>query len=313
MSLRVIFMGTPDFAVHTLRQIVDDGHQVVTVYTQPPRPAGRRGLEQKNTPVHTFAQTCGIDVHTPLSLKSADEHARLEALKPDVIVVVAYGLILPREVLLLPKHGCLNVHASLLPRWRGAAPIQRAIMSGDDETGIAIMQMEVGLDTGPVVLEQHLPINNESTAASLHDELAHMGAQLMSVTLARLARGERLTGHAQAKEGVTYAEKISKEEAHVNFDRPAHQVLRHIHGLSPFPGAWCLLEGDDKAVRVKLLQVALEPDMTGEPGTVLDDRLAIGCRQGAIRPVRMQREGRSVMDLATFLNGLKPVIGSKAG
>jgi methionyl-tRNA formyltransferase len=306
-------MGTPDFAVHTLKSIVADGHDVVAVYTQPPRAAGRRGLEQRKTSVHEYAESCGIEVRTPLSLKVEEEHAAISALKADVAVIVAYGLILPQAFLDAPRHGCLNVHASLLPRWRGAAPIERAIMAGDGETGVAIMQMGEGLDTGPVISEVRLPITDKSTAQSLHDELAIAGATAMSKVLAQLEADGSLASTLQAASGVTYAEKISKQEAHIDFAKPARDVLRHVHGLSPFPGAWCLLEADGKPVRVKLLEVELVDGLNGKPGTVLDNQLAIACADGAIRPLRLQREGKSAMDLTRFLNGLSPAIGSTVG
>ncbi|WP_108880032.1 methionyl-tRNA formyltransferase [Anderseniella sp. Alg231-50] len=313
MSLRIVFMGTPDFSVPTLARLADDGHDIAAVYSQPPRAAGRRGLEERKTPVHEFAEAKGFEVRTPVSLKPAEEHASFAALQADVAVVVAYGLLLPNPVLNAPRHGCLNVHASLLPRWRGAAPIQRAIMAGDTETGVAIMQMEQGLDTGPVVQELRTAIDDRTTAQSLHDELAQSGAKAMSSVLAQLEADGSLQAVAQAEDGVTYAAKITKQEAHTDFARRASEVLRHVHGLSPFPGAWCLLEGPDKPVRVKLLQVERVPGLTGTPGTVLDEHLAIACKDEAVRPVRLQREGKAPMDLGTFLNGMKPVIGSTAG
>jgi methionyl-tRNA formyltransferase len=313
VSLRITFMGTPDFAVHTLKRILDDGHDVAAIYTQPPRAAGRRGLELRKTPVHKFAESKGLEVHTPLSLRSGEEQNLFATLNVDVAIVVAYGLILPKAVLEAPRHGCLNVHASLLPRWRGAAPIQRAIMAGDNESGIAIMQMEAGLDAGPIICETRIPINDMSTAQSLHDELAIAGATAMSKVLARLEIDGSLASTVQAAGGVTYAEKISKQEARIDFTKPAHDVLRHVHGLSPFPGAWCLLEADGKPVRVKLLKVELVDGLNGKPGTVLDDQLAIACTDAAIRPLRLQREGKSAMDLTTFLNGLNPAIGSSVG
>lgn len=313
MSLRVVFMGTPDFSVPSLARLVSDGHDIAAVYTQPPRAAGRRGLEERRSPVHEFALAQELDVRTPVSLKSRDEHDAFAALKADVAVVVAYGLLLPKPILQAPRFGCLNVHASLLPRWRGAAPIQRAIMAGDTETGVAIMQMEQGLDTGPVVHEVRTRIGDQTTARSLHDELAQSGAAAMSRVLAQLAADGTLQAVEQADDGIAYAAKITKQEAHIDFTQSAATVLRHVHGLSPFPGAWCLLESADKPVRVKLLEVEQVPDLSGPPGTVLDDRLAIACGDRAVRPVRLQREGRAVMDLETFLNGLRPAIGSTAG
>ena len=313
MSLRVVFMGTPEFSVPTLARLTSDGHDVAAVYTQPPRAAGRRGLEERKSPVHEFAQARGIEVRTPVSLKREDEHKAFAALHADVAIVVAYGLLLPSPILEAPRFGCLNVHASLLPRWRGAAPIQRAIMAGDIETGVAIMQMEEGLDTGPVVHEQRTIIDDRTTAQSLHDELALSGAVAISGVLAQLEADGSLQAVAQVEEGITYAAKITKQEAHMEFSQSAAAVLRHVHGLSPFPGAWCLLDSADKPVRVKLLQVERVPDLSGTPGSVLDERLAIACKVGAVRPVRLQREGKSVMDLETFLNGMKPAVGSRAG
>ena len=310
MSLRCIFMGTPDFSVPTLARMIADGHEVVCVYTQPPRPAGR-GMEERKSPVHVFAESQAIEVRTPRSLRDEAEQAAFASPGADVAVVVAYGLILPKPVLDAPRHGCLNVHASLLPRWRGAAPIQRAIMAGDAQTGVAIMQMGEGLDTGPVVSEVRTAITDRTTAGALHDELTQAGAEAMSAVLARLEQDGKLDAVAQPEAGVTYAEKISKAEAHIDFNRPATQVLRHVHGLSPFPGAWCLLPGPDKPVRVKLLEVELASGLSGPPATVLDDHLAIACLGGAIRPARLQREGKGPMDLDAFLNGLRPALGSR--
>jgi len=307
-------MGTPEFSVPTLSRIISDGHDLAAVYSQPPRAAGRRGLEARKTPVHEFAEAHGIEVRTPVSLKPVEEREAFANLNADVVIVVAYGLILPDPILKAPRFGCLNVHASLLPRWRGAAPIQRAIMAGDTETGVAIMQMERGLDTGPVVHEHRVPITDQTTSQSLHDELAQAGADAMSDVLGQLQATGALQAIPQANEGVTYAAKISKQEAHIDFTQPAGDVLRHVHGLSPFPGAWCVLQGsDNKPVRLKLLEVERVSDKSGVPGTVLDERLAIACRDSAIRPVSLQREGKSAMDLETFLNGLKAAMGSKAG
>lgn len=306
-------MGTPAFSVPTLSRIISDGHDVAAVYSQPPRAAGRRGLEARKTPVHEFAQSHGLEMRTPVSLKPDEEREAFTRLNADLAIVVAYGLILPNPILQAPRFGCLNVHASLLPRWRGAAPVQRAIMAGDTETGVAIMQMEEGLDTGPVVHEHRVAITDQTTSQSLHDELAQAGASAMSDVLVQLETAGALQAIPQAPEGITYAAKISKQEAQIDFAQPAGVVLRHVHGLSPFPGAWCVLPGPDKPVRVKLLEVERVPEKSGTAGTVLDERLAIACKEGAIRPVRLQREGKSAMDLDTFLNGLKPAVGSKAG
>jgi methionyl-tRNA formyltransferase len=312
VSLRAVFMGTPDFAVPTLARMVADGHDICTVYTQPPRKAGR-GMAERKTPVHQFADAHGLPVRTPASLRSPDEVQAFEDLGADVAVVVAYGLILPQAVLDAPRAGCLNVHASLLPRWRGAAPIQRAIMAGDDRSGVAIMQIEAGLDTGPVLHQETTPIDDATTAGDLHDTLAELGAGAMSAVLARLDAGDPPPARPQSPDGVTYADKISKAEARIDFSKHAREVLRHVHGLSPFPGAWCMLpDTDGKPVRVKLLRVETVDAPTGAPGTVLDDQLAIACGTGAIRPLRLQREGKAAMDLKTFLNGLRPPVGARA-
>jgi methionyl-tRNA formyltransferase len=292
--MRIIFMGTPDFAVPTLQALVDAAHEVVCVYTQPPRPGGRRGKELTPTPVHQRASDLGIKVRHPKSLKSAEEQEAFAALDADVAVVAAYGLILPQAVLDAPRHGCLNVHASILPRWRGAAPIHRAVMAGDNVTGVTIMQMEAGLDTGPMLAMARTPIEDKTTG-DLTPQLAELGAQLMVGTL------RDLTIHvpvAQDDSEATYAAKIDKAEARIDWDRPAVEVVRHIHGLSPFPGAWFELDGQ----RVKLLRAELV-EGAGTPGEVLDERLAIACSEGAIRPLELQRAGKPKMDLDTFLRG----------
>ena len=292
--MRIIFMGSPDFAVPTLQALVDAAHEVVCVYTQPPRPGGRRGKELTPTPVHQRASDLGIEVRHPKSLKSADEQAAFAALEADVAVVAAYGLILPQAVLDAPVNGCLNVHASILPRWRGAAPIHRAVMAGDNVTGVTIMQMEAGLDTGPMLAMARTPIETKTTG-ELTEELAELGAQLMVGTLRDLKIHVPI---AQDDADATYAAKIDKAEARVDWDRPAQEVVRHVHGLSPFPGAWFDLAGQ----RVKLLR-AEEAEGTGNAGEVLDDQLAIACRDGAIRPIELQRAGKPKMDLDTFLRG----------
>ncbi len=292
--MRIIFMGTPDFAVPALQALVDAAHEVVCVYTQPPRPGGRRGRELTPTPVHRRAEQLGIEVRHPKSLRPAEEREAFAALGADVAVVAAYGLILPQPVLDAPRHGCLNIHASLLPRWRGAAPIHRAVMAGDTVTGVTIMQMEAGLDTGPMLAMARTPIADRTTG-ELTDELAELGAQLMVGTL------RDLTIHVpvdQDEGDATYAAKIDKAEARIDWARPAEEVVRQIHGLSPFPGAWCEVGGE----RVKLLRA--EPaEGSGAAGEVLDARLAIGCGTGAIRPVELQRAGKPRMDLDAFLRG----------
>lgn len=299
--MRIIFMGTPDFAVPTLQALVDAAHEVVCVYTQPPRPGGRRGKELTPTPVHQRASDLGIEVRHPKSLKSAEEQAAFAALHADVAVVAAYGLILPQAVLDAPEHGCLNVHASILPRWRGAAPIHRAVMAGDEVTGVTIMQMEAGLDTGPMLAMARTPIEGKTTG-ELTEELAELGAQLMVGTLRDLNIHVPI---AQDDADATYAAKIDKVEARIDWDRPAVEVVRHIHGLSPFPGAWFELDGQ----RVKLLRAEVV-EGSGTPGEVLDERLAIACTEGAIRPLELQRAGKPKMDLDTFLRGNAVAEGS---
>mgnify|MGYP005807094487 FL=1 len=292
--MRIIFMGTPDFAVPTLQALVDAAHEVVCVYTQPPRPGGRRGKELTPTPVHQRASDLGIEVRHPKSLKSAEEQAAFAALHADVAVVAAYGLILPQAVLDAPEHGCLNVHASILPRWRGAAPIHRSVMAGDTVTGVTIMQMEAGLDTGPMLAMARTPIEGKTTG-ELTEELAELGAQLMVGTLRDLKIHVPI---AQDDADATYAAKIDKAEARIDWDRPAVEVVRHIRGLSPFPGAWFELDRQ----RVKLLRAEVV-EGSGAPGEVLDERLAIACSEGAIRPLELQRAGKPKMDLDTFLRG----------
>ncbi|WP_284124710.1 methionyl-tRNA formyltransferase [Parerythrobacter aestuarii] len=297
--MRIIFMGTPDFAVPTLRALHAAGHEVVAAYTQPPRPAGR-GKKLQPSPVQKVAEELGIQVRSPKSLKSAEEQAAFAALAADVAVVAAYGLILPQPILDAPTNGCLNVHASILPRWRGAAPIHRAIMAGDVVTGVTIMQMEAGLDTGPMLATIRTPINDKTTG-ELSEELAELGANLMVQTLHEL---DKHVAVAQDDEAATYAPKIDKAEARIDWSGPAEEVVRHIHGLAPFPGAWCEVDGE----RVKLLSAEIA-DANGAAGTVLDDRFTIACGMGAIRPLRLQRAGKPAMDLADFLRGYPVVAG----
>ena len=299
--MRIIFMGTPDFAVPTLQALVDAAHDVVCVYTQPPRPGGRRGRELTPSPVQKRAEDLGIEVRHPTSLKSAEEQARFAELEADVAVVAAYGLILPQAVLDAPRHGCLNVHASILPKWRGAAPIHRAIMAGDPVTGVTIMQMEAGLDTGPMLAFARTPVEDKTTG-ELTEELAEIGAQLMVGTLIDLAALHPLE---QDDQKASYAAKIDKSEARIDWSRPAEEVVRQIHGLSPFPGAWFELDGD----RVKVLR-AEKVDGEGSPGEVLDAQLTIACGEGALRPLELQRAGKPKMDLETFLRGNKVAAGT---
>jgi methionyl-tRNA formyltransferase len=300
--MRVVFMGTPDFSVPVLDALVEAGHEIAAVYCQPPRPAGR-GKKDRPTPVHARAEALGLTVRHPVSLKSPEEQTAFADLNADVAVVVAYGLLLPRPILDAPKHGCLNIHASLLPRWRGAAPIHRAIMAGDAQTGICIMQMETGLDTGPVLLRKATDIGPQETTVQLHDRLAPMGADLIVEALARLSD---LTPELQPKDGVTYASKIDKAEARVDWSRPAAEVDRQIRGLSPFPGAWTEIAGD----RVKLLASVLT-DGQGAPGEVLNDTLRVACGEGAIDLLRLQRAGKGAQDAETFLRGWPVAAGTR--
>lgn len=295
--MRIIFMGTPEFSVPTLSALVGQGYDVVSAYTQPPRPAGR-GMELTPSAVEKAARQFGIPVESPLNFKSQADIDHLASYAPDVIVVVAYGLLLPQTLLDIPPLGCYNVHGSLLPRWRGAAPIQRAIMAGDNETGIGIMRMEAGLDTGPVGLEERVPITNATTTQELHDTLARLGADAMLRAIAAIERGS-FELQAQPEDGVTYAKKIEKAEARIDWTRPAFEVLRHIHGLSPFPGAWTELGGQ----RLKILRCELVEDAHGKPGEILNDQMLIACGSGAIRPILVQKTGKPVMDVGSFLRG----------
>jgi methionyl-tRNA formyltransferase len=305
MPLRLIFMGTPDFAVPTLLELVAHGHEVVAVYTRAPKPAGR-GMKLQPTPVEQEARRLGIPVLTPTTLKTPEALEEFRGHHADAAVVVAYGMILPQTILDAPPLGCFNLHASLLPRWRGAAPINRAIMAGDAESGVMVMKMDVGLDTGDVAMAERLAVTDTMTAADLHDALAPLGADLMVRAMGGLARGG-LQLHKQSEDGVTYAAKIEKAEARIDWQRPAREVLRHIHGLSPFPGAWCELPSELEPVRLKILRCELV-NGSGAPGNVLDDNLAIACGDRAIRIIELQRAGKAPMKAADFLRGtpLKP-------
>ncbi|WP_101065579.1 methionyl-tRNA formyltransferase [Roseovarius salinarum] len=302
--MRVVFMGTPDFSVPALRALVDAGHDIAAVYCQPPRPAGR-GKKPRPSPVQQAAEASGLEVRHPESLKDTQQQADFAALEADVAVVVAYGLILPRPVLDAPRHGCLNIHASLLPRWRGAAPIQRAVMARDAETGVCIMRMEPGLDTGPVLLRRTTPIGPEDTAGDLHDRLSEIGAGLIVEVLAGL---DDLVAQPQPEEGVTYAAKVDKAEARIDWTRPAPEVDARIRGLSPFPGAWREIGGQ----RVKVLASRVA-EGAGTPGEVLDDALTVACGTGAVQLLRVQREGRSPQDAAAFLRGTAVRPGTRLG
>src|SRR3954462_8852617 len=305
MPLRLIFMGTPEFAVPTLLELVGHGHEIAAVYTRAPKPAGR-GMKLQPTPVEQEARRLGIPVLTPTTLKTPEALAEFRSHDAQAAVVVAYGMILPQAILDVPPLGCFNLHGSLLPRWRGAAPINRAIIAGDAESGVMVMKMDVGLDTGDVAMAERLPISDTMTAADLHDALAPLGADLMVRAMGGLERGG-LQLRKQNEQGVTYAAKIEKAEARIDWNRPAREVLRHIHGLSPFPGAWCEMAIEGEAVRVKILRCQLA-DGSGAPGDLLDDRLTIACREGAIRILDLQRAGKAPMKADVFLRGtpLKP-------
>ncbi|MGX9390247.1 methionyl-tRNA formyltransferase [Nitrobacteraceae bacterium UC4446_H13] len=305
MSLRLIFMGTPDFAVPTLLELAAHGHEIVAAYTREPKPA-KRGMKLQETPVALEAKRLGIPVLTPKTLKTPEALAEFEAHQADAAVVVAYGMILPQAILDAPALGCFNLHGSLLPRWRGAAPINRAIMSEDSESGVMVMKMDAGLDTGDVAMAERLPITDAMTAADLHDALAPLGADLMVRAMGALERGG-LQLVKQCEQGVTYAAKIDKAEAQIDWSKPAHAVLRHIHGLSPFPGAWTEVTLDGDAVRLKILRCEMA-NGSGEPGALLDDRLTVACGDGAIRLMEVQRAGKAPMKAADFLRGtpLKP-------
>ncbi|HEY5819579.1 MAG TPA: methionyl-tRNA formyltransferase [Mesorhizobium sp.] len=309
MPLRVIFMGTPEFSVPTLRAIAEAGHGIAAVYTQPPRPAGRRGLETTPSPVQREAERLDVGLRVPVSLKSTGEQDAFRDLQADVAVVVAYGLLLPSPILEGTRLGCYNGHASLLPRWRGAAPIQRAIMAGDAETGMMVMKMDAGLDTGPVALTATQPIGPDMTAGELHDAMMERGATLMVEALGRLEHGA-LPLAAQGQDGVTYAHKIAKSETRVDWHRDALSVHNHIRGLSPFPGAWCELPVGATLERLKILRTTLA-EGSGEPGTILGDELTVACKSGAVRLVEVQRAGGKPLAAREFLRGVSLEKGMK--
>lgn len=304
MALRIIFMGTPDFSVATLKALHAVGHEIVAAYSQPPRPGGRRGLDLQKSPVHQAAEELGIEVRHPLNFRDQADRDAFVALNADVAVVVAYGLLLPEAILNGTRLGAYNGHASLLPRWRGAAPIQRAIMAGDAETGMMVMKMDKGLDTGPVALTRKITISPDMTAGELHDALSIVGAEAMVEAMAKLEAGTLQTV-IQPEEGVLYAAKIDKAETRVDFSCPATEVHNHIRGLSPFPGAWTEIEVNGKPERVKLLasRLAEAEGALAAPGTAINDRLTIACGTGAVSLVRLQKAGGKAMNAEDFLRG----------
>jgi methionyl-tRNA formyltransferase len=297
--MRIVFMGTPDFAVPTLRALLEAGHEVVAVYTQPPRAAGR-GMALRKSPVHQAAEAAGLSVLTPERLKNAEE--RFRALNADAAVVIAYGVILPRAILEAPRFGCFNVHASLLPHWRGAAPINRAIMAGNRATGVSIMRLDEGLDSGPVCLEARVAIGPEETAGELHDRLAPLGASLMVTALKRLGEG-KLSCRPQQDERATYAPKLDAKETRINWRLLARDVSDRIRGLSPQPGAWFEIKLNGKRERIKALRAVLASG-SGMPGMVLDENLTVACSEGAVRLTEVQRAGKKPMSAADFLRGV---------
>ena len=302
--MRIIFMGTPEFAVPALVSLHAAGHEIACVYSQPPSRSGR-GKKLRPSPVHAQADELGIEVRTPKSLRNAEAQSEFAALQADIAVVAAYGMILPQEVLDSPKHGCLNVHASILPRWRGAAPIHRAVMAGEEETGVTIMQMEAGLDTGPMLHVVRTPIEAKTTG-ELFDELAELGAEAMVEVLRDLSV---YPPQVQDDALATHAPKIDKSEARIDWSRPANEVVRHIHGLAPFPGAWFELGDEEQSERVKLL-LAEPIEGSGEAGEVMDSELTIACGSGAIRPLRLQRAGKPAMDREDFVRGRPVELGT---
>jgi len=305
MVLRLAFMGTPDFAVPTLAELIAQGHEIAAVYSQPPRPKGR-GMALEPGPVHAFAERAKLPVRTPLSLKSADEQAAFAALDLDAAIVVAYGLLLPKPVLDAPRLGCFNLHGSLLPRWRGAAPIQRAVMAGDAETGVMVMQMEEGLDTGPVLMAERVPMGRK-TSGDLAAELSRLGADLMVRALGALERGA-ITPQPQSEDGVTYAKKISKDEARIDWSKSAAEIDCLIRGLAPSPGAFTEIKGE----RLKILYAIPVMDR-GDPGEVITDDLTVGCGVGALKLLKVQRAGKGVMDARELLKGFALPPGTKLG
>ncbi len=305
--LRTAFMGTPDFAVPALDALRAAGHEVALVYTRPPERAGR-GRRQRRSPVHLRAEEAGIEVRHPADLRAAGVGAAIAALEADAVVVAAYGLLLPADVLEAPRLGCVNIHASLLPRWRGAAPIQRAILAGDDRSGITIMKMEAGLDTGPILAQRALAVTPETSAGELHDRLAELGAALLVPTLEAFADG-RIAPRTQPADGATYARKIDRSETRIDWRRPASEIARQVRAFSPAPGAWFEIEGE----RIRVLAARTGEGAATPPGTVTDDGAAIACGIGTLRLDRLQRAGRGAMEAAAFLRGFPLRAGSRLG
>lgn len=300
---RLAFMGTPDFAVAALKALHAAGHDFAAVYCQPAKPAGR-GQQVHKTPVHRVAEDLGIEVRTPKTLRDPVEQKKFADLKLDVAVVAAYGLILPKAILDAPKHGCINIHGSLLPRWRGAAPIQRALLAGDNETGITIMQMDAGLDTGPMLLKESLPITRQTTAEKLHDEMAALGARLIVEALADLAEG-KLRPAPQTEDGATYAAKLTREDGHIDWTKPAVEIERQVRALTPWPGCTFTLNGET----IKVLEAEVI-DANGPPATLLDDQFTVACGKLALRLLRVQRAGKNATDGASLLCGLRLPTGT---
>jgi len=305
--MRLVFMGTPDFAVPALRALLDAGHEIVAVYTQPPRPAGR-GQREQRSPVHDFAAGRGLAVHTPKSLKDPAVQREFAELAADAAVVAAYGLILPKPVLQAPRHGCLNIHGSLLPRWRGAAPIQRAILAGDEETGITIMQMDEGLDTGAMLRRAPTPIGRHDTAQTLHDRLAELGAREIVAALREVERGA-VRPQAQPADGVTYAAKLTREEGRLDWERPAAQLARQIRAFDPWPGAWFEYKGE----RIKVLAAEVVTGGSGQPGSVIDTLPVVACGEGGLHLMRLQRPGKGPLAAGDFLRGFPLPAGTRLG
>ena len=309
MPLRIVFMGTPEFAVPTLVEIIGRGHDMVAVYTRAPKPGGRRGLDPVPSPVEREARRFALPLFTPATLRTAEVASAARAHAADVAIVVAYGLILPKAILDVFPFGAFNLHASLLPRWRGAAPINRAIMAGDPKTGVMVMKMDEGLDSGPIAMAERVPIPLDATAGDLHDRLARLGADLMVRALGALERGSLMLT-PQPQVGVTYAHKIANDETRIAWERPWQEVHNHIRGLSPVPGAWSEIGSD--GVRVKVLRTT-SGDRNGVPGTVLDDELTVACGEGAVRILELQRAGRQPMKAHEFLRGMPVAAGTRFG